>query len=198
MENKPRLLGIFTVPISLKILINGQLSLLHMQGFELLAVSAQGKEVEFLKQEGINHQVVPMTRKITPFQDLMSLIRLILVIPKFKPHIVHTHTPKAGLLGMIASWMCNVPIRLHTVAGLPLMETSGIKRSVLEATEKITYACADLVYPNSEGLKNYILQHFHIPEGKVKLIGKGSSNGIDTGYFQRSEELEKKSRAVRD
>jgi glycosyltransferase involved in cell wall biosynthesis len=197
MENKPRLLRITTVPISLKILLHGQLSFFQKQGFELLAVSAAGKEVEFLKQEGINHQVVAMTRKITPFQDLISLIRLVLIIRKFKPHIVHSHTPKAGLLGMIASWLCNVPMRLHTVAGLPLMETRGFTRKLLIFTERITYACATRVYSNSRGLKSFIENELN-PGTPIQMIGRGSSNGIDTAHFSPNPELQKTSQSIRD
>jgi len=168
------------------------------KGFEVITVSADGSEVEGILMNGTKHIVIPFTRKITPIHDIICLWKLVKVIKDLKPDIVHTHTPKAGLLGMIASRFCKVPVKLHTVAGLPLMETSGITRSVLEVTEKITYACADQVYPNSQGLKDYLLRDLQVPEGKVKLIGKGSSNGIDTDYFQRSEELEKKSREVRD
>src|SRR3990170_4434078 len=187
-----------TVPISLHLLLKGQFRFMSEKGFEVITLSADGSEVEGILMNGTKHIVIPFTRKITPIHDIICLWKLIKVMKNLKPDIVHTHTPKAGLLGMIASRFCNVPVKLHTVAGLPLMETSGLKRSLLEATEKITYACADLVYPNSQGLKNYLLHNLQVPEGKVKLIGKGSSNGIDTDYFQRSEELEKKSRAVRD
>ncbi len=167
------------------------------KGFEVITISADGGEVKEILMNGTKHIVVPFTRKITPLQDILCLWKLVRVMKKLKPDIVHTHTPKAGLLGMVASWMCKVPVRVHTVAGLPLMETSGLKRRLLEATEKITYACADTVYPNSEGLKKFLLQDLEIPDGKLKIIGKGSSNGIDTGYFQRSEELAGKSRALR-
>jgi glycosyltransferase involved in cell wall biosynthesis len=196
MKNKPRLLRITTAPISLKILLNGQLTFFEKQGFELLAASAAGKDVEFFKREGIKHQVVPMTRKITPFQDLLSLISLVLIIRKFKPHIVHTHTPKAGLLGMIAAWLCGTPIRLHTVAGLPLMETRGFTRKLLMLTERITYGCATAVYSNSKGLKTFIEKELK-PGIPILMIGKGSSNGIDTAHFDRTPELENESNSIR-
>jgi hypothetical protein len=74
-----------------------------------------------------------------------------------KPLIVHTHTPKAGIVGMMSSWLARVPIRLHTVAGLPLMETSGKKRRLLSFVEKFTYKFATKVYPNSFGLRDFII-----------------------------------------
>ncbi|WP_276373564.1 glycosyltransferase family 4 protein [Chryseolinea sp. H1M3-3] len=166
-------------------------------GFEVVTMSADGKEVGDIIKDGVRHIAIPFTRKVTPFQDLKCLWRLILEIKKLRPDIVHTHTPKAGLLGMLASWICDVPVRMHTVAGLPLMESSGLKRKVLEISERVTYACAHKIYPNSFGLKKFIQDHFHVPDKKIKIIGKGSSNGIDTVFFDRSPQLEIRAREIR-
>lgn len=197
MHGKPRLLRITTASISLKLLLRGQFTYFQQQGFEVLTISADGIEVKDLEAEGIPHQVVPMTRKITPVQDLICLWKLIRVIQKFKPDIVHTHTPKAGLLGMMAARICRVPVRLHTVAGLPLMEATGFKQWVLKMVERITYSCAHQVYPNSKGLLKYIKEQLFIINRPLSIIGKGSTNGIDTAFFSRSPELMEKARAIR-
>jgi len=102
---------------------------------------------------------------------------------KEKPDIVHTHTPKAGIIGMLAAFLARVPIKMHTIAGLPLMETKGLKRFVLMMVEKVTYRCADWVYPNAKGLKTFVEEHRLCPSDKIKILGNGSSNGIDTQYF---------------
>lgn len=166
------------------------------QGFEVLAVSADGPEVASLREQGIPHQAVEMTRVVSPLRDLLSLVRLIGIIRQFKPDIVHTHTPKAGLLGMVAGWICRVPVRLHTVAGLPLMERRGLMRLILVLTEKVTYACATCVYPNSKKLKAFIEEKIS-PDTSLKVIGNGSTNGIDTRFFSVTEELQEKGRALR-
>ncbi len=197
MVTKPRLLRITTVPISLKLLLQGQFTFFQQQGFEVLTVSASGEEIAYLTEQGIEHKVVPLTRSITPLQDLLCLWHLINIIQKFRPHIVHTHTPKAGLLGMLAARICQVPVRMHTVAGLPLMETSGLKRTILNVTERITYACATRVYPNSKGLRDFIARQFKMKPAKLKIIGKGSSNGIDNEFFSRNFFLQKQADAIR-
>ena len=138
IERKPRLLRITTVPISLHLLLKGQPQFMMKNGFEVLTVSADGKELQAIKNAGIPHQIINLTRKISPIADSIALWKMIRLIKSFKPDIVHTHTPKAGLIGMIAAWICRVPIRLHTVAGLPVMEATGIKKSLLILTEKIT------------------------------------------------------------
>lgn len=160
------------------------------QGIEVVAVSAEGSEVaQVIATEGVRHEVIPFTRTISPFQDLLCLWKMIRLIRKERPSIIHTHTPKAGLIGMLAAWLTRVPMRLHTVAGMPLMESKGFTRKILVFTEWLTYACAHQVFPNSYRLEEYIHQHFSISEHKVKVIGKGSSNGIDTHYFQPNEAL---------
>ena len=159
------------------------------RGYDVYTVSADGPEIKNVLEEGVQHFVVPFTRKITPVQDMICLFKLISIIRKIKPDIIHTHTPKAGLLGMLAGRLCGIPVRMHTVAGLPLMETGGLKRKLLELTERITYSCAQHVYPNSRGLEKFMLEKLDVSENKIRMIGKGSSNGIDTVYFSSSQEL---------
>lgn len=190
MNDRPvRLLRVTTVPISLKILLRGQLAWMRRQGFEVLAVSADGPEVSDLRAEGIPHVVVPMSRAITPFADLIALFRMYAVIRRFRPDIIHTHTPKAGLIGLLAARLAGVPVRFHTVAGLPLMGLSGWRYRLLILTERFTYQCATEVLVNSFSLRSYIDRE--ITKGKLSLtvLGNGSSNGIDTEYFSRHTEV---------
>ena len=192
-----KLVRITTVPISLQLLLSGQFRYMKDQGYDVYTISADGPEVKEVLKEGVEHMAIPFTRKITPLRDIICLIKLIRVVKKIRPDIIHTHTPKAGLLGMLAGWICRTPVRIHTVAGLPLMVASGIRRRVLMLTERITYACAHRVYPNSEGLKKFLIEGLSANPAKVKVIGKGSSNGIDAGVFTRSQELVESARAIR-
>lgn len=178
-----KLFRITTVPVSVEKLLGKQLTFMN-QFYEVTAISSDKEDLERVGQElGIRTKAIEMTRKITPIQDLKSLWQMYCYFKKEKPGIVHTHTPKAGLIGMIAAKLAGIKVRLHTVAGLPLMETSGVKRKVLNLVEKLTYACATKVYPNSYGLKDFILKEKFCPPHKLKVIGNGSTNGIDTAYF---------------
>lgn len=187
-----KLLRITTVPVSLKILLKGQHRFMSRY-FEVVGVSSPGKELtEVAENEGIRVVPLEMKRQVSLLNDIISLVKMYRLIKKEKPDIIHTHTPKAGMLGMIAGWIARVPLRLHTVAGLPLMEARGVKQMVLNGVEKLTYACATRVYPNSFGLRDFILQQRFCAPAKLKVIGNGSSNGIDTTHFspaQVSEEL---------
>ncbi len=183
-----KLIRLTTVPISLHYLIKGQPRFMS-DFFQVICVSS-GPKNELDKvagYEGVEVKQVEMTRQITPIKDLISLIKLIRLFKKEKPAIVHTHTPKAGILGMLAANLVGVPIRLHTVAGLPVMVSRGLKHCILGAVEKLTYACAIKVYPNSKGLEQFILDHKYASADKIKVITNGSSNGIDTFYFDPNQ-----------
>lgn len=191
--SKPILIRITTVPISLEKLLAGQLNFMKTY-YEVIAVSSDNDYLSKIgEKEKIQTFHVEMSRKITPIKDFIAVISLYFFLKKEKPLIVHTHTPKAGIVGMLASKLARVPHRFHTVAGLPLMEAKGIKRKILNLVEKITYACATKVYPNSFGLQAIIEKNKFCKLSKLKVLANGSSNGIDTFYFSDSHfDLEQK------
>ena len=194
---KPKLIRITTVPLSLQKLIAGQMNYMSHNGFEVSMISSPfDGQLNLEKKENSKYIAVNMTRVISPFADLKSLYKLIKVFRQIKPDIVHTHTPKAGLLGMLAARIAGVPVRLHTVAGLPLMEATGLKRRILEAVEKVTYACANRVYPNSSNLKDFIVKAGYANTSHLKVIGNGSSNGIDVKLFESTPEIDTQVKAL--
>jgi len=182
-----KLIRITTIPLSLEKLLEGQLTFMDHY-FEVTAISAEKERLEkYGRDNKVNTFWVEMTREITPVKDLKAVFNLYQYFKKEKPLIVHTHTPKAGVVGMLAAKLAGVPIRLHTVAGLPLMETTGSKRKILNFVEKLTYALATKVYPNSKGLYDIILKEKFASPSKLKVLCKGSSNGIDSEYFDPSK-----------
>ena len=181
---KIKILRVVTSSISFK-LIDGQAQFMQQQGYQVITVSggpfpkegiAQLKGVRFIPQP---HLVRPISIK----EDLLALRDMIRLIRKERPDIIHSHTPKAGLMGMLAGWLCRVPIRIHTVAGLPLLVHSGFKRKVLNLVERITYRCATYVYPNSHRLRDTIISLRLASLDKLRVIGDGSSNGINVQHF---------------
>ena len=182
MANKT-LIRITTVPISLEKLLSGQLQFMS-DYYKIIAIASEKENLENLGNKiGVDTFYLDLTRQITPIKDFLALIKLFFYFKKNKPFIVHTHTPKAGTIGMMAAKLAGVPNRLHTVAGLPLLEIEGNKRKLLDFVEKITYRCATHVYPNSKGLKDIIIKNNYCSSNKLKVIANGSSNGIDTNYF---------------
>jgi glycosyltransferase involved in cell wall biosynthesis len=179
-----KLIRITTIPGAIGTLLKGQLNFMSKH-YDVIAVSSSdnGKLKEVSKKEGIQAYPIELTRKITPFKDLIATYHLYRLFRREKPFIVHTHTPKAGITGMLAAKLAKVPHRLHTVAGLPLLESKGLKRKLLDIVEKTTYKCSTLVLPNSFGLKQIIIDLKFTNQSKLKIIGNGSSNGIDVNHF---------------
>ena len=183
MNKKSKLIRVTTVPLSLDKLIGGQMGFMK-NSFEVIGMSSDLNSLKKIAiEEGVRIACIPLNRKITPIKDLFALLKMFFFLRNEKPFIIHTHTPKAGIIGMLAAKLAGVPCRLHTVAGLPLLEIEGSKRKLLNFVEKLTYACATKVYPNSQGLKNIIIQNNFIEQEKLKVIANGSSNGINTAYF---------------
>src|SRR5690606_23785624 len=181
---KKKLIRITTVPQSLDGLLKGQLSYMSKH-YDIVAISSNNKGFldRYGQMEGVKVLPVDMTRQITPIKDLKAVWKLYRIFKKEKPFIVHTHTPKAGTLGMVAAYMAGTPHRLHTVAGMPLLEKTGKTRKLLDLVEKMTFGCATKVYPNSFELKNIVLRNKYTTEKKLKVLGNGSSNGVDQIFY---------------
>jgi glycosyltransferase involved in cell wall biosynthesis len=185
----PKLVRITTTPIFLNVILKGQMKFIKENGFEVTMISSYGNEVKsVVERESCPHIVVNFTRKITPFADLIALIKLFFILKKIKPEIVHTETPKAGLIGLWAAKLSGVPVRIHTIAGLPWMEYNGIVRKILMLMEKLTAMAASKIYPNSFVQKDFLFQN-HIGRKKMQVLGNGSSNGIDIHHFSLTQEL---------
>lgn len=182
----PKLIRITTIPLSLKLLLSGQMKAAKDNGWEVLMVSADGKGIgELVKSENTPHLIIPFTRHITPLWDLYCLWLLFRLFRREKPDIVHSHTPKAGLLGMIAAKFAGIKVRIYTVAGLPYMVAEKSKKKILIKAEKWTYKCASHVWPNAHSLKDFILAQKLIHENKLEILGSGSSNGVDLELYDR-------------
>lgn len=193
-----KIVRITTVPVSFEKLLEGQLCFMR-KFFEIIAISSDNFHLQkFGKREGVRTVHIEMTREITILKDLGAFFRLIVFYLKEKPQIVHTHTPKAGTLGLFAAWFCGVPVRMHTVAGLPLLETKGGTRILLDFVERITYACSTNIYPNSYGLKEIINKNGLCKMTKMKVLGNGSSNGINTNYFSPKQVTQEKSEELKE
>lgn len=157
--------------------------------YEVIGLSSPDQELEIVeKREGVRTIAVPMERHISPYKDLVSLFKLIKVFKREKPDMVHSMTPKAGMLCMIAAWITRVPLRVHTFTGLVFPTSTGLKRKVLMATDWLTCACATHIIPEGEGVKSDLLAN-GITKKPIKVLGYGNVKGVDMDYFSRRKEV---------
>ena len=167
-----------TVPQSLKAFCRGVLKELSRE-YEVVAVSSPGEALDEVgASEGVRTIAVPMARHISLVSDLRSLWRMWRVMRRERPDMVHSMTPKAGLISMMAAWLAGVPRRVHTFTGLVWPTATGFKRRVLMATDWLTCACATHIIPEGEGVKSDLLNH-HITSKPIKVLGHGNVRGID-------------------
>lgn len=192
-----KLIRVTTVPMTLDSFCKGLLKELREQeGYEVVAVSSPEKRLEELgNREGVQTVAVPMERRISLFKDLKSLWQMWRVMRREKPDMVHSMTPKAGMITMVAAWFARVPIRIHTFTGLVFPTSTGIKRRILMATDWLTCACATHIIPEGEGVKNDLLNN-HITKKPMRVLGYGNIRGIDLEHYNPALYPEKNDKGV--
>lgn len=177
-----KLIRTATVSISLDILLKGQLAFLK-DHYEVVAVSGKDSHLDSVSsREGVRTIPVSFQRQISPFKDFVSLLKLYKVLRKEKPLIVHSITPKAGLLTMIAAYFAGVPIRIHTFTGLVFPYKKGFIHHLLLFLDKILCRFATHIIPEGEGVKKDLLA-FKVTKKPLKVIANGNVNGIDLDFF---------------
>ena len=176
---RPRLLHVTTVPQTLGFLVR-QVESAKRRGFDVHALSSPGADLTgFGKRAHIDVHELPMARRITPLKDLLSLWRLGRILRRLRPDIVHAHTPKGGLLGMIGAWICGVPVRVYHVHGLPMITATGLKRLLLRWSEKVSCKLANQVYCVSESVRAVAVAEGLCDPAKIKVLLNGTIDGID-------------------
>lgn len=195
MRDKKKIIRAVTVPLSLCFCRDVMIKMRAM-GYHMVAVTSPGPELDSLRHDdGFHCVAVPMHRHISPLSDLLSLVRLIGVFRKERPWVVHSMTPKAGLLCMVAAWLTRVPVRVHTFTGLVWPTATGLKRRVLMMTDRITCACATHVIPEGQGVMDD-LRRGGITRKSMRVLGYGNVMGVDMEKFDPSRFTAKKDPAV--
>ena len=195
MRDKFKIIRGVTVSQSVQF-FTGLIPELKDMGFKVVVVSSDGPELESVKEVGGKVVCVQMQRHISPLKDIKSLLQMIKVFRKEKPQMVHSMTPKAGLLCMIAGKLTGVPIRLHTFTGLVFPTSTGVKRRILMATDWLTCACATHINPEGEGVMRDLLSN-GITKKPIKVLGYGNCRGIDLSRFDLIPEIKTSANQIR-
>ena len=180
-----RVMVLTTVAQTFAAFFEKQVRNLAEDGFEMHAVCSPGPALDRLNiGASVTRHGIEMQRQPRPWQDAKSLWNLLRLMRKVRPHIVHAHTPKAGLLGMLAAKLAGVPVRLYTIHGLPLETRTGLLRFILEWAERASTACSTRTYAISRSLRNSVVELGLCPAWKVSMLGDGSCSGVDLDRFQ--------------
>lgn len=193
-NHKKKIIRAVTVSMSV-VFFKDLIPVLDRKGYEVVALSSPGEEMEELKENGTATIVVPMERHISVTRDFKALMALIKTFRREKPEMVHSMTPKAGLLCMMAAWLTRVPVRVHTFTGLVWPTAKGLQRRILMATDWLTCACATHVIPEGKGVMADLQRH--ITRKPMKVLGYGNVKGVDMERFSMRPEIVKLAEACR-
>jgi glycosyltransferase involved in cell wall biosynthesis len=180
-----RLLHVTTIAETLGFL-SGQPAFLRARGFDVHAVASPGERLAaFARDEEVPCHGVPMERRITPARDVVALARLWRLFRRLRPDVVDAHTPKAGLLAMLAARLAGTPVRVYHVHGLRYATARGAARVLLAGTERLSAALATHVLCVSRSVAEVAVRDGVVPREKVKVLLGGSINGVDAvGRFR--------------
>ena len=179
--SRPRLVHVMTVPQTLE-LIGGQIDHVAENGFEVHAVASPGPLLDrFADRHRARVHGVPMERRISPLSDLRALAALTRLLRELRPTLVHSHTPKAGLLGMLAARRAGVPLRVYQVRGLLTHTAGGVRRLLLRRGERTSCAVARQVVCNGPSLLRELVDQGLCPAAKARVLCSGS-NGVDARH----------------
>lgn len=187
VDTEPRLLYVVTDSVS-AVLLRGHLAAQRRAGFQVGFVASPGPRQDLI-DEDVETFSLPMVREISPFADLGSLFQLVKLMRRWRPDVVNAGTPKAGLLGMLAARLTGVPVRVYHLRGLRLETTTGIKRWVLGTAERVASACAHEVIAVSQSLADTYVNLGLACPSKVRVVGAGSSNGVEVERFAAPDPL---------
>lgn len=182
-RNKKKIIRAVTVSNSIDFFKEVMLKM-NKDGYETIVVTSPGQFLdEFCKEHPeIQNIEVPMTRHISLVKDCIALCKLINIFIKERPYIVHSMTPKAGLLCMVAAWLTRVPYRIHTFTGLVWPTAVGMKRKILMVADRILCFCATHINPEGQGVLNDLKNH-GVCKKPMKVIGYGNVMGVDLERF---------------
>ncbi|UWX56097.1 glycosyltransferase [Maribacter litopenaei] len=167
---------------SLYAFLGGQLKFLN-QYYEMMTIGSYNKEVEpLVEKEGIKSVYIPIERTISPIKDVVSVYRLYKTFKREKPFLIHSMTPKAGLVSMLAAYLARVPKRAHSFTGLIFPTKTGIMRKVLITTDWLICRFATHIFPEGQGVKKDLEQH-NVTKKSLKVIANGSIRGLDLTHF---------------
>jgi glycosyltransferase involved in cell wall biosynthesis len=151
-----------------------------------ITVVVNTDNVDFLMAYGLDVRVFPVKieRRPSPFSDIRALFRLYRFFKREGFDAVHSITPKAGLIAMLAAFLANIPVRIHTFTGQVWAKKEGIKRGVLKSADKLLALCATHILTDSKSQQDFIVEQGIVLPGKSFVIGNGSICGVDNMRFR--------------
>ena len=163
----------------------GQLKIYKEEGRDIILASSRDEFFSKIQELDLPFEGLNICRAISPLRDLISIYQLIKIIQKTRPHILHSSTPKAGLICAISGILTQVPVRIHTFTGQRWATLNGIKRWLLKKIDTFIACVNTKVYSDSSSQNQFLIEQGVVKKGKISCLHKGSLGGIDLKRFNR-------------
>ncbi len=179
-----RIARVSTIPFFVYTQLRTQLEALAEVGASVCIITSDDELTSKIRQiKGCAFKPLYIPRKITIFSDLIALAKLWDNFRKEQYQIVHSTTPKAGLLCAIAAKLAGVPVCIHTFTGQPWVTMKGLKRFLVKWSDKLIAKLNIFCYADSASQCNFLIKNKIISANQLKIIGSGSLAGVDTQRF---------------
>lgn len=179
-----RIARVATVPYFVLSQLGGQLEALSGEGAEVVVVTSPGPELATLEARGIECITLEIPRALSPWKDLVALLRLTAIFRRGDFEIVHSTTPKAGLLAAVAGFLARVPIRLHTFTGQPWATMRGPLSWVARGSDRLIGRLNTRCYADSESQRQFLVEQGIVDSARLAVLGAGSLAGVDLDRFE--------------
>jgi len=165
--------------------IEDQINWLAREGVEITLVSSQGS-IPRRVSGSVRRVVIRFLRDPSIIFDLVTLVKLWMLFRREQFDVVHSSTPKAGLLCALAGFMARVPVRIHSFTGQRWVTESGLKRRILIMFDRMIVQFCTVVYADSRSQMEFLLNSGVIKKKQISVIGEGSLGGINIARHSTS------------
>ena len=183
-QPQPKVCRVVTIPWIFATWLRRQIRVVRDSGIDLTLVASPGAELDRLARDhAFRCHPVPIRRGISPTHDLVALLRLVRFFAGERFDIVHTSTPKAGLLGAVAAKLARVPIRIHTYTGQPWVVLHGALRQTVRFGDRVIATLDTRCYADSMSQREFLVREGVVADAKLAVLGDGSIGGVDLKRF---------------
>jgi glycosyltransferase involved in cell wall biosynthesis len=183
-RRRPRICIVVAAPLTLKAFMLGHLEALAKIAEVTVVANFAPEDGSFPWPEEITRVAIPIARPIAPWADLMTLLALFRLFRQQRFDLVHSITPKAGLLAMLAAWLGGVPFRLHSFTGQVWVTRAGLMRSLLKSADRLIARLATHVLADSASQREFLIAQGIVAAPKSAVLAHGSICGVDTARFR--------------
>jgi glycosyltransferase involved in cell wall biosynthesis len=178
-----RLCILATIGKSIQVLYAGRLEHLTANGFDITVACASSEDDDAILARGVRLKTFPLTRAITPWQDVRALLQMYWFFRKECFDLVEVSTPKAALIGSVAAWLARCPCQIHILHGMPYEGKRGLLGRILRASTSIPCRLAHVTFAVSASMRERLCADGLARPSDVRVLGAGSANGVDVGRF---------------